>query len=91
MALAGVKSCTFDLTDVGGKAIKVETTKLNQAHVFIEGRRGPAEHDKRLERGHGGADELVFSGTACNTWKHAEQHEDRSPVPLRHHHLRVNR
>ena len=28
-ALAGVKSCTFDLNDVSGKAIKVDTTKLN--------------------------------------------------------------
>ena len=40
-ALAGVKSCTFDLSDVGGKSIKVDTTpaKLSQAQGPIQGRR----------------------------------------------------
>jgi hypothetical protein len=38
-ALTAVKSCTFDLSNINGKAITVDTTKLNQAHVRIEGSR----------------------------------------------------
>jgi len=68
-ALAGVKSCTFDLTDVGGKAIKVDTTKLDQAHVKIEGM------DVALSATNGwnvlasAPSLLVFSGTACDKWR----------------------
>ena len=49
-ALAGVKSCTFDLNDVGGKTIKVDTSKLTQAHVLIQGTEVPLERHQRLER-----------------------------------------
>jgi hypothetical protein len=35
--LSGIKNCTFDLTNVNGKAIKVDTTQLDKANVLIEG------------------------------------------------------
>src|SRR4029079_14903187 len=36
-ALTPVKSCTFDLSNINGQTISVDTTKLSQAHVRIEG------------------------------------------------------
>ena len=91
-ALAGVKSCTFDLNDVSGKAIKVDTTKLAQAHVKIKGPRSrwiweqatagscwPARHAAGVQR------------HDVHDLAQSEQQDDRSPVPVRHHHLRVTR
>jgi hypothetical protein len=69
MALAGVKSCTFDLTDVGGKSIKVDTTKLNQAKVKIEGTEIPLSATNGWNVDVAAPTQLVFSGTACTTWR----------------------
>ena len=87
-AIAGLKSCSFDLSDVGGKTIKVDTTKLNQAHVMIEGVEVPLSTTNGWNVDTAAPTQLVFSGSACTTGG-SEQQEDRSPVPLRHHHLRV--
>ena len=71
-ALSGVKSCTFDLNDVSGKTIKVDTTKLNQAHVKIQGVEVPLFD---MATGNGwnvlasAPTQLVFSGTTCTTWR----------------------
>ena len=88
-ALAGVKSCTFDLSDVGGKTIRVDTTRLNQAHVSIEGMEVPREHHQRLERRRHRADAARVHRHGVRQVAPAGQQEHRSPVPLRHHHLRV--
>ena len=59
-ALAGVKSCTFDLGDVNGKSIKVDLTKLAQAHILIEGTQHPAGRHQRLEHG-------LADASSCST------------------------
>jgi hypothetical protein len=65
--VAGVKSCTFDLGDVGGKSIKVDMTKLSQAHVLIEG----TEVAQNATNGWSmaSATQLVLNGTACTNWR----------------------
>ena len=68
-ALAGVKSCTFDLNDVSGKTIKVDTTKLNQAHVKIQGVEVPLSATNGWNVDAAAPTQLVFSGTACTTWR----------------------
>jgi hypothetical protein len=68
-ALAGVKSCTFDLNDVGGKSIKVDTTKLAQAHVRIEGTEVPLSATNGWNVDAAAPTQLVFTGTACTTWR----------------------
>jgi hypothetical protein len=69
MALQGVKSCTFDLKDVGGKAIKVDTSKLNQSHVFIEGKEVPLSATDGWNVEVSDPTTLIFSGSACTTWR----------------------
>jgi hypothetical protein len=69
MALAGVKSCTFDLSDVGGKTIKVDTMKLAQAHVKIEGMDVPLSATNGWNVDATAPTQLVFSGTACDKWR----------------------
>jgi hypothetical protein len=68
-ALSGVKSCTFDLSDVGGKAIKVDTSKLSQAHVLIEGSEIPLSATNGWNVDMSAPTTLVLSGTACTTWR----------------------
>jgi hypothetical protein len=67
-ALAGVKSCSFDLNDVGGKSIKVDAMKLDQAHVKIEGTEVPQNATNGWSLG-ATTSELVLNGTACTTWR----------------------
>jgi hypothetical protein len=69
MALAGVKSCTFDLSDVGGKTIRVDTTRLNQAHVKIEGVEIPLSTTDGWNVAATAPTQLVFTGAACTTWR----------------------
>jgi len=68
-ALAGVKSCSFDLNDVNGKAIKVDTTKLNLAHVKIQGTEVPLSTTNGWTVDAAAPTLLVFSGSACTTWR----------------------
>jgi len=67
-ALAGVKSCTFDLNDVGGKSIKVDPMKLDQAKVKIEGTEVPQNATNGWSLG-ATTSELVLNGTACTSWR----------------------
>ena len=69
MAFAGFKSCTFDLSDVGGKTIKVDTMKLGQAHVKIEGAEVPLSPTNGWNVDAAAPTQLVFSGTACTKWR----------------------
>jgi len=65
--VAGVKSCAFDLGDVGGKSIKVDMTKLAQAHVLIEG--SEVVQDATNGWSMASATQLVLNGTACTNWR----------------------
>ena len=68
-ALQGVKSCTFDLKDVNGVAIKVDTSKLTQAHVLIQGTEVPLSATSGWNVDPGDPTTLIFSGAACTTWR----------------------
>jgi hypothetical protein len=65
--VAGVKSCTFDLTDVGGKSIKVDTTKLGQARVIVEGT--DVAQDATNGWSMATQTQLVLNGAACTSWR----------------------
>jgi hypothetical protein len=68
-AISGVKSCSFDLSDVGGRSIKVDTTKLAQAHVKIEGATIPLDATNGWTVDASAPSTLLLSGAACTTWR----------------------
>jgi hypothetical protein len=68
-ALAGVKSCSFDLGDVGGKSIKVDITKLSSAVVKIQGTAIPLDATNGWNVTAAAPSTLVLSGNACKTWQ----------------------
>ncbi|HMF39415.1 MAG TPA: vWA domain-containing protein [Polyangia bacterium] len=68
-AISGVKSCTFDLSNVNGKAIKVDLSKLNQAHVLIQGSDVPLSATDGWNVDSSAPSTLVLSGTACAKWR----------------------
>jgi hypothetical protein len=65
--VAGVKSCTFDLGDVGGKSIKVDLMKLDQARVLVEGAMVPQDATNGWSMT--STTQLVLNGTACSGWR----------------------
>jgi hypothetical protein len=69
-ALSGVKSCTFDLSNVNGKSIKVDLNQLAAAEVKIENAKIPL--DMTNGWGMANATQLVLTGTACDTWRKPE-------------------
>ena len=68
-ALAGVKSCTFDLSDVNGKSIKVDTTQLAKASVKVEGVTVPQDATNGWSIDATSSTTLLFNGTACTNWR----------------------
>ena len=68
-ALAGVKSCTFDLTATGGTPIKVDLKQLNKATIKVEGTTVP------LDTGNANGWDMVnettvqLFGSACDKWR----------------------
>jgi hypothetical protein len=66
-AISGVKSCVFDLGDVGGKAIKVDLTKLAQAKVTVEDAVVPLSDTDGWKMNSQTQLELV--GAACTNWR----------------------
>jgi hypothetical protein len=68
-ALSGVKSCSFDLSDVGGKSIKVDTTKLSSAVIKIGATTIPLDPTNGWNVTASAPTTLVLSGTACATWQ----------------------
>ena len=66
-AINGVKSCTFDLSDVNGKSIKVDLTQLGKATIQIEGQ--TIAQDATNGWSMASSTELVLNGTACTTWR----------------------
>jgi hypothetical protein len=66
-AISGVKSCSFDLSDVGGKSIKVDLTKLALADITIQGTTIPQDATNGWSMS--SSTELVLNGTACATWR----------------------
>jgi hypothetical protein len=66
-SLSGVKSCTFDLGNVDGKAISVDTSQLDKAKVLIEGVEVPLDPTNGWSMTT--STQLVLNGTACTTWR----------------------
>jgi hypothetical protein len=66
-ALSGVKSCTFDLSNVNGQSIKVDLNKLAEASVAIEGT--DLAQDATNGWSMSSQTQLVLNGAACDTWR----------------------
>jgi hypothetical protein len=66
-AINGVKACSFDLSNVGGKSIKVDLTQLGKASIQIEGK--PIAQDATNGWSMSSATTLVLNGNACTTWR----------------------
>jgi hypothetical protein len=66
-AIAGVKSCIFDLGNIGGQSIKVDLAKLGEARVLVEGTTVPQNvtNGWRMNT----QTELELVGTACTNWR----------------------
>jgi hypothetical protein len=69
-ALSGVKSCTFDLSNVNGQSIKVDLNKLAEASVAIEGVQVPQDPTNGWSMA--SETQLVLNGAACDTWRTPE-------------------
>jgi hypothetical protein len=69
-ALAGVKSCSFDLGDVGGRSIRVNLNLLDLATVTIEGRNIPRSDTDGWTMA--SDTELQLTGSVCTDWRKPE-------------------
>jgi hypothetical protein len=71
-AISGVKSCDFDLGNVGGQSIKVDLTQLASAHVCL-GKTCPDTTEVTQDATNGwsmsSATQLTLNGTACDKWR----------------------
>ena len=67
-ALAGVKSCVFDLTATGGASIRVNLDQLNKASVSIEGTTVPLDPNSANGWNMINQSTLELFGSACDTW-----------------------
>jgi len=71
-ALAGVKSCTFDLGNINGQAIKVDLNQLATAHVCLD-KSCPSTKEVTQDSTNGwsmsSATQLILNGTACDDWR----------------------
>jgi hypothetical protein len=71
-ALAGVKSCTFDLGNINGQSIKVDPTQLGAAHICL-GKTCPGTSEIKQDATNGWSmatdTQVILNGTACTTWR----------------------
>ena len=71
-AINGVKSCTFDLGNVGGQSIKVDLNQLASAHVCLSSS-CPDSSEVPQDATNGwsmaSATQLTLNGTACDKWR----------------------
>ena len=69
-ALAGVKSCAFDLNSVEpGKTIKVDLNQLSKASVLIEGNAVPLDPSNANGWNMASETQVVLNGSACDAWR----------------------
>jgi hypothetical protein len=71
--IAGVKSCVFDLSNVGGRSIKVDLMMLDKARVMVMGAEVPRNDTNGWRMN--SATVLELAGTACTNWR-APQNTD---------------
>ena len=68
-ALAGVKSCTFDLTSTGGTPIKVDLKQLGKASVKVEGTTVPLDTNSANGWNMISDTTVQLFGSACDAWR----------------------
>jgi len=68
-ALAGVKSCTFDLNNINGKAIKVDRNQLSKASIKVEGNIVPLDPNGANGWNMISDTTLELFGSACEAWR----------------------
>jgi hypothetical protein len=68
-ALAGVKSCTFDLNNINGKMIKVDRNQLNKASIKVEGSTVPLDPNNANGWNMTSDTTLELFGAACDAWR----------------------
>jgi hypothetical protein len=68
-ALSGVKSCSFDLGNINGKAIKVDRNQLSKASVAIEGSTVPLDPNNGNGWDMVTDTQLQLFGPACDAWR----------------------
>ena len=73
-AISGVKSCTFDLSDVNGKSIKVSSSTPTGASVMIGTTSIPQDPTNGWSIGSDLTD-LILNGTACTTWRNPNNND----------------
>ena len=66
-ALSGVKSCTFDMNNVDGKALKVNLQLLAKAHVLMDGKEIPLDDTNGWKMAT--QSQLELTGAACDNWR----------------------
>jgi hypothetical protein len=76
-ALAGVKSCTFDI----GGTIKVNLTALHRASVAIEGTAVPLDPTSTNGWNMTSETQLQLFGSACDTWRNPNADDIRFDFP----------
>ena len=86
-AISGVKSCTFDLSDIGGKSIKVDHDQAGQATIKIMGTTIALDPTNGWSMAR--ADPARAERQRLHHLAPAHQHPDRLQLPLQLHHLRV--
>jgi hypothetical protein len=78
-ALSGVKSCTFDLNDLGGKMLNVNLAMLDQVAVKIMGTAISLDSTNGWRMN--SASELELVGAACNTWRQQQITDIKIDIP----------
>jgi hypothetical protein len=68
-ALSGVKSCTFDLNDINGKAIKVDRNQLNKASITVMGTNVALDPNNVNGWDMVSDTQLQLFGSACDAWR----------------------
>jgi hypothetical protein len=71
-ALSGVKSCTFDLGNINGKAIHVDLKQLNKASVAIMGMTVPLDPNNGDGWDMVSGTQLQLFGSYCDLWRSAD-------------------
>jgi hypothetical protein len=68
-ALSGVKSCSFDLSNINGKAISVDLNQLNKASIAIDGSTVQLDPNNGNGWDMTSASTLQLFGPACDKWR----------------------
>lgn len=80
-ALSGVKSCVFDLNNLEGKMLRVNTTMLNAVTVTVMGTAVPLDATNGWSIDAAAPSQLQLFGTACANWRMPQNSEIKIQIP----------